>query len=65
MAIRMLEKHRTAHSTVKVRSHGPMNISTSVNGRTTSYGKVRKGTEYDKDGSVTATFSEGFKTLAN
>ena len=24
-----------------------------------------KGTEYAKDGSVTATFSEGFKTLAN
>lgn len=27
--------------------------------------KLWKGTEYDKDGSVTATFSEGFKTLAN
>ena len=27
--------------------------------------KLWKGTEYDKDGSVTATFSEVFKTLAN
>ena len=53
---------RTERGTVKVRSHGPCGYKYVGEWKDD---KLRKGTEYDKDGSVTAIFPEGLKTLAN